>query len=71
MLGVPLAAGFGVAVLVSHLLGHPNGVRATLLFWAAVVGASVFLLVQALWRARELALLAAGMRRFRVREPLP
>jgi putative peptidoglycan lipid II flippase len=37
---------------------------------AVLVGAAVFLFVQVLWRAPELGLLAAGVRRFRVREPL-
>ena len=62
MLGVPLAAGFGVAVLVSHLLGHPNGVRATLLFWAAVVGASTVAVVITDSQARRLLPLAALLR---------
>lgn len=62
MLLIPLAAGFGAAVLVSRLLGHPDGVGPTILFWAAVIGASIVAVVITDSQARRLLPLAALLR---------
>ena len=59
---MPLAAGFGAAVLVSRLLGHPNGVWPTILFWVAVVGASILAVILTDSQARRLLPLAALLR---------
>ena len=59
---IPLAAGFGAAVLVSHLLGHPSGVGSTIVFWAAVIGASTVAVVATDSQARRLLPLAALLR---------
>jgi putative nucleotidyltransferase with HDIG domain len=59
---IPLAAGFGAAVLVSRLLGHPDGVGDKIVFWAAVIGTSIVAVIITDWQARRLLPLAALLR---------
>jgi len=59
---IPLAAGFCAALVVSRLLGHPDGVGDSIVFWSAVVGASIVAVVLTDTQARRLLPLAALLR---------
>jgi len=59
---VPIAAGFGAAVLIGNLLGTPHGAWNVLLWWAAVVGVSIIVVFAVDAQARRLLPLAALLR---------
>ncbi|MCU1451330.1 MAG: domain/HD domain protein, partial [Acidimicrobiales bacterium] len=62
MLVIPLAAGFGVAVLAAHLIGHPHGALRVASWWIAVLGASTLAVLIVDSQSRRLLPLAALLR---------